>query len=126
MAMQKVLVIEDDAILAQLIKIALKTADLEAVTAEDGQIGIKALQQGEFIAVVTDIVMPEMDGNQVADYIRHSPFADLPIIAVTGTIERVEKPLFDLVLKKPFELKTLITAVAGYAAGASSPPAPSA
>ena len=126
MAMQKVLVIEDDAILAQLMKIALKTADIEAVTAEDGRAGIETLKQGGFVAVVTDIVMPEMDGNQVADTIRHSKFAGLPIIAVTGTIERVDKRFFDLVLKKPFELKALITAVAGYAAAASSPPAPSA
>jgi CheY-like chemotaxis protein len=115
--MCRVLVIEDDAILVQLLKIALQNAGHEVVTAKNGQEGIDKLHKGGFDAVVTDIVMPGMDGNEVALHIRRSENAGLPVIAVTGTVDRAGSDLFNAILKKPFDLKLLLDAVATHTRG---------
>jgi CheY-like chemotaxis protein len=55
--------------------------------------------------VISDIRMPNMDGNEVARYIRNSDKSATPLIAITGFPEEVQPEMFDYSLIKPFSIK---------------------
>ena len=81
-------------------------------TANSGEGAIEILRGGhDFDLVITDIVMPNMDGNAVAEYIRSSNRADIPIVAITGHTEKNNKELFNSILVKPFKIKELIAVI---------------
>ena len=109
--MSRVLVIGDDAPLSQLLQTALTEAGHTVVTAGDGKEGVAHYQRSAFDVVVTDIVMPEMDGNEVADYIRSAHGATPTVIGMSGTPELVSRSKFDIVFEKPFAIKTFLNSV---------------
>lgn len=55
--------------------------------------------------------MPEMDGNEVARYIRSSTESETPIVAITGFSHKADVELFDFMLMKPFSLEALLKSV---------------
>lgn len=81
---KRVLLVEDSMITRIQEKRILEAAGYEVVMAVDGQDGWSQLNQGHFDAVVSDILMPKMNGFELTKKIRsESRFADLPVILVT-------------------------------------------
>jgi CheY-like chemotaxis protein len=78
-----VLVIEDRADMRDLLKRILERAGYAVVTAADGVEGMARFRAGEFDLVVTDIMMPVMDGFEVIRTLR-AEGSDVPIVAVSG------------------------------------------
>jgi CheY-like chemotaxis protein len=113
--MSKVLIIEDDAPFSLLLKIALTHAGHLVATAASGTEGVRKLQQAHFDVVITDIVMPGMDGNDVADFIHHSAHRSPAVIGMTATLDLASRHKFDMVLEKPFAIKPFLNTVAAYA-----------
>jgi two-component system sensor histidine kinase/response regulator len=114
--MDHILLIDDhDAILKFLRKL-LTDLGYKVEVAHDGEEGIKLVDNGySFNLVITDINMPRMDGNAVAEYIRSSENPDTPIVALTASShDDIKRDLFNFVLMKPFDLKALITAVKSF------------
>ena len=106
--MDNILVIDDDLQVLDSIRSFLQHVGYEVVTASSGQEGSGLIDSGyEYDLVITDIRMPGMSGNDLAKYIRNSEWAHMPIIAITGYHDDVDQELFDSILQKPFELKTL-------------------
>jgi CheY-like chemotaxis protein len=108
--MERILIIDDDnGILASVSKI-LKYSGYEVEVAHDGQEGVRLYSIAHsFDCVVTDINMPKMNGNEVAERIRNTEGAEIPIIAISGFGEEgIDKKLFNASLLKPFKLITLI------------------
>jgi len=75
-----------------------------------GEEGIKVFDSNQgFGCVITDIQMPKIDGNQVAEYIRRAGVPDTPVIAITGfDNEQINQKLFRASLMKPFKLQALV------------------
>ena len=70
----------------------LENAGYEVVTAADGLEAWNQLAARAFDAVVTDIIMPNLDGLGLAEKIRHEPkYAELPIILVTSLASDADK-----------------------------------
>ena len=79
-----VLLVEDSALVRAMEKRILEDAGYEVVTAVDGVDALNALGSRPFAAVVSDIVMPNMDGLTLTARIREEPrYKDLPVILVT-------------------------------------------
>lgn len=109
--MYKILIIEDEERIASLIKRSLEEHGYFAMIAYDGLSGKKLALGQEFDLVITDIVLPKMDGLDVCKQIRNEKPA-MPIIMLTAlgtTDDKVEG--FDAgaddYLVKPFELREL-------------------
>jgi DNA-binding response OmpR family regulator len=80
-------------------------------TALDGKEGIRKFDRGSFDMVITDYVMPEVNGQAVLQHIRNSSRHRTPIIGMSGTPWLLQGTGFDLVLAKPFPLSKLVDSV---------------
>ena len=109
--MLSVLVIDDEQLVSSMVKAVLVRSGFNVETAQDGEEGIQKFDNGSFDLVITDIVMPGIDGNRVARYIRNSTRNDTPIIGMSGTPWVPTTQAFDKVLSKPFHISTLIDSV---------------
>jgi len=106
--MALILVIDDQKSIRTIIAMVLKESGHEVRLAEDGKEGIELLNgPSEFDLVITDINMPNTDGNEVARYIRASHRSAIPVIAITGFPEEAEIELFNYTIIKPFKLANL-------------------
>jgi two-component system, NtrC family, response regulator AtoC len=105
----RILLIEDDRSIRNILALLLKSLGHRVEMAEDGEKGIEIFREkGRFDLVITDIRMPRIDGNEVARYIRSSDTAETPIAAITAHEDEVQKEMFDFSLLKPFSNKELI------------------
>lgn len=110
--MNSVLVIDNEKSISDLLMQALKMSGYSVKTALSGREGVRMFETGSFDLVITDISMPDIDGQSVARHIRnslHKPFT--PIIAMSGTPWLLQGDEFDSVFSKPFSLYTLLDTV---------------
>jgi len=113
----KIVVIEDDLLILNLISHILQREGYEVVTAIDGSDGLRKVKETAPQLVVLDISLPGLDGYQVCHYLRSEPATvDLPIIMVTAMgrpsdQRRGFESGADDYLPKPFALSELVTRV---------------
>lgn len=111
--MSKILVVDDDEAINELIKINLELFGYDVVTAKDGVQGYTLAKQEMPDLIVLDVMMPEVDGYTVAKRVRENPNTkDIPILMLTA-LNMLENKIkgFDLgiddYLVKPFEMEEL-------------------
>jgi len=115
--MTKILVIDDDIAINELIKINLELQGYEVLQAYNGIEGFALVKQETPALVVLDVMMPEVDGYTVAQRIRQcDEVAETPIIMLTALSELNNKVNgfnigVDDYLTKPFEIDELIVRV---------------
>lgn len=106
--MYHILVIDDEKAILNVVQTALSRAGFEVDIALDGQNGLQKFNEGRFDLVITDILMPGIDGREVVKHIRNSEKPYTPIIGISGTPWLVENNQFDAVFTKPFPLEDLV------------------
>ena len=111
----KILIIEDDLRVSELIQRALQEQGYTPTLAYDGLSGKKLVQQNDYDLIITDIILPKMDGLDLCKFIRQTK-PDTPIIMLTAlgtTDDKVEG--FDAgaddYLVKPFEMRELLARI---------------
>ncbi len=113
----KVLIIEDDGDLAQLISYNLSREGYRAVIARDGAAGLKLLRSERPDLVVLDIMLPDIDGLELCRAIRREPATSaLPIIFLTARAEEIDRVIglelgADDYVTKPFSPRELLARV---------------
>lgn len=106
---QRILVIEDSAVIRRLIEVCLRAADLDIAMREDGPSGLDAVRTESPDLLVLDIGLPGMDGWQVLDHIRSDPATrSLPVVVLTAHAEeesrrRADEGGADAFVTKPFQ-----------------------
>ena len=113
--MGHILVIDDEEMVLDFLGNALTYLGYLVTVAHDGE-GDWTLYNGyNFDLVITDIMMPRMNGNAVAKHIRSSDKPDTPIVAITGSSDDdIDRELFNFLLLKPFGLEALIDVVRSF------------
>ena len=108
--MTRILVIDDDDSVRDILSKALIDFGWQVRDATDGEEGIELLKDnGQYKVVITDICMPKKDGNDVAKYVKGSiNLKDVLVVGVTGMIEKAEKELFDYLIPKPFKIMDIV------------------
>jgi len=109
--MYNILVIDDEESIVRMISMALTKCGFNVETTTDSLEGIKEFDKGHFDLVITDILMPGLDGNGVVQHIRNSRKQFTPVIGVSGTPWLLEDSDFDAVLSKPSSIKTMVDTV---------------
>ena len=111
--MTKILVVDDDTAINELIKVNLELQGFEVIQAFNGVEGFAKAKQEEPALVILDVMMPEVDGYSLALKIRQTEgFKNIPIIMLTALGELNDKLKgfnsgVDDYLTKPFEIEEL-------------------
>jgi DNA-binding response OmpR family regulator len=120
----RILLAEDDAGLRQSLAIGLKARGYAVETAQNGLFALELLEKKHFDALVTDIVMPGMDGVELALQVGDAR-PSLPIVMMTGYPDERQravnlKALIAAVMPKPFSLDALDQTLRGVLKPAAS------
>ncbi|MBO4354160.1 MAG: response regulator transcription factor [Clostridia bacterium] len=113
-AKKKILIIEDEKKISQVLEINLMMAGYVCDTAYDGEEGLNKAREGNFDLILLDIMLPKMDGFTVCREIRKT--LATPIIMVTAREDEIDKITgldlgADDYVTKPFSLKVLLARV---------------
>lgn len=115
--MARVLVIEDDGDISQVLRMILETEGHEVLLAEDGSRGVATATRRRPDVVILDIMMPFMDGFAVLEALREDErTASTPVLMLTANqTEAVEERCYRLgaqaFVRKPFDPGILLGAV---------------
>ena len=107
-----VLIVEDNIELLRLMKRLLQPR-YHVITANDGREALQLIQTNKVDIVVSDVMMPEMDGYELTDHIKHNEiYSHLPVILLTAktTEDDQQKALLtgaDGYITKPFKIRDL-------------------
>lgn len=113
--MKKVLVIEDDKSIADLLKIHLNDLNCETNVMHNGKDGLNTATSDLFDLIVLDLMLPEVDGLEICKEVRKKDHYT-PILMLTSKSEEIDKVIglevgADDYLTKPFSIKEFIARV---------------
>lgn len=117
---KRALCIDDDAPIRELLKDLLVEAGFDVVTAVDGAEGLKAFKASPFDLVVTDLLVPKLDGIRLAEEIRAiAPSAKILVItAITHSLAReLQSAPIDGYFSKPLPVKAFLARVQALVPG---------
>jgi len=121
---ERLLLIEDDASIREIVSIGLKAAGFRVVTAIDGRQGLASARSGGFDAVILDVMLPLLDGFEVCREIRK--FSRIPVVMLTARTDLIDVVVglesgADDYVKKPFELPELTARLRAVLRRAAAP-----
>jgi len=126
-----ILVVEDIAVVRELIETQLRLRGYNVVSVRDGQAALELLATLRPAVIVTDILMPRLDGFALAQRLRSQPAtAGIPIIFLSATYVSADDEAFALnlgamrFLPKPIDTDDLFIAVADALTGQGAKGAP--
>lgn len=128
MPKQKILVVEDDKNISKLVKYNLEKEGFLCVTSFSGEDALKTLEKERFSLVILDIMLPGIDGLEVARRIKQTgDLSALPIIMLTARGEEVDRVVglelgADDYLVKPFSPRELVLRIKSIFRRSSNPP----
>jgi two-component system, OmpR family, alkaline phosphatase synthesis response regulator PhoP len=113
--MKKVLVIEDDKAISDLIEIHLIDLSCQVSKAMDGEVGLKLALENNYDLIVLDLMLPKLDGLEICKEVRKQEIYT-PILMLTAKSEEFDKVIglefgADDYLTKPFGIREFIARV---------------
>ncbi len=113
--LKKVVYIEDEAEMIELVQMILLPKHYEVIGAIGGQEGLEKVQQYQPVAVLLDLMMPDMDGWEVYQRLKSKESTRrIPVIVITAKAQNIDKVLglhiakVDDYICKPFSPQELI------------------
>ncbi|MGH7365482.1 MAG: response regulator, partial [Candidatus Rokuibacteriota bacterium] len=135
--MPKVLVVDDSLSVRKVVQRALESKRIEVLSAASGTEAMEQIGREAPDLIVCDVIMPDMDGYQICDFVKkHPTLGHTPVLLISGIVnstvlERAGRVRSDDVMRKPFAADELLHRIEsflsapGRAAGApAAAPAP--
>ncbi|MBO0702493.1 MAG: response regulator [Candidatus Dormibacteraeota bacterium] len=110
--MSRILLVEDDEAISELLCLNLEAAGHDVLTARDGVSGLRAARTGGPDVMLLDVMLPRMNGIDVCRKVRRSD--PTPIIMLTAREERIAAALeagADACLTKPFSMRDVLARI---------------
>jgi DNA-binding response OmpR family regulator len=113
--MKKVLIVEDDPNISELIQIHLKDLEYQIQIQNNGRLGFEKANSNTFDLIILDIMLPEMDGIAICQRLRALDNYT-PILMITAKSEEIDKIIglesgADDYITKPFKIREFIARV---------------
>ena len=126
MSLEKILIVDDDTNICELLRLYIEKEGFTVIIANDGATAVKMFREQQPDLMLLDIMLPKLDGWQVCREIRKT--SDKPIIMLTAKGETFDKVLglelgADDYIVKPFDTKEVVARIKAVLrrAGASAP-----
>jgi CheY-like chemotaxis protein len=108
----RVLVVDDDQAIRQLLITIIERERIAVDAAADGAEAIALLRQNDYAVILLDLMMPKLDGFGVIEFLRRHPPAKKPIVLVITAytdqkFKKVDPTIVTGVVRKPFEVADL-------------------
>ncbi len=116
---RKILIIEDQAVIVNILRMRLEANHYEVITAGDGQEGLEKAHQENPDLIILDVMLPKMNGYKVCQLLKADPkYKTIPVIISSGRapqeIRKVSKEVgADAYIHKPFEGEVLLSKMKG-------------
>ena len=121
----RILIVDDAAVNLYILEMLLKGSNYEVVSAVDGMEALERLREGTFDMIISDILMPRMDGFQLCRECRNDPaLQEIPFVFYTSTYTEPKDKEFalslgaDRFIVKPMESKAFLTIIGDTIGGA--------
>ena len=119
MAKSKILIVDDEQDVTELLEFNLRQAGYDVISAEDGTAALKKAREVIPDLILLDVMLPEMDGTEVCKQLRRDPITSrIPIIMLTAKAAEIDRVLglelgADDYVTKPFSPRELVLRVRG-------------
>lgn len=111
---RRVLIVDDDPAVRQILRVLLERDGVQADIAEDGERATSMLRQHPYSVVLLDLMMPRLDGRGVIAFMNEQRI-ETPVIVISAVgevAEDLDPRLVRVVMQKPFEARDLRKVVA--------------
>lgn len=107
-----ILIVEDDQMLRESLKIKLEKEGFDVLTANNGKEGLSFSKTHPIDLILLDIMMPELDGVEMMYYLRKDVSKDIPVIILTN-LEKVAYPkgIAQVLIKSNTSLEEVVNKV---------------
>ena len=115
MSKKKILVVEDEPHIANIIKITLEAEGFEVLVANDGAEGLSVAKEQAPDLVVLDLMLPKIDGYKVCRFLKFDKrYSHIPVMLLSAMSDLNDKKLgeevgADMFLSKPFKPDELLS-----------------
>ena len=114
---ERILIVDDEAVVANLLEQALRHEGYEVARAEDGMEAMNRLQVFKPDVVIMDIMMPRLDGVQTTRLLRRNrSFGDTVVVALSARTDEAAREAMrqagaNLYMRKPFTIARLVSRI---------------
>jgi CheY-like chemotaxis protein/predicted regulator of Ras-like GTPase activity (Roadblock/LC7/MglB family) len=118
--MPKVLVVDDSLSVRKVVQRALESKRIEVLSAASGSEALEQISREAPDLIVCDVIMPDMDGYQICDFVKNHPtLGRTPVLLISGIVnstvlERAAKVRSDDVMRKPFAADELLHRIESF------------
>jgi CheY-like chemotaxis protein/predicted regulator of Ras-like GTPase activity (Roadblock/LC7/MglB family) len=125
--MPRVLVVDDSLSVRKVVQRALESKRIEVLSAASGSEAMEQIAREAPDLIVCDVIMPDMDGYQICDFVKkHPTLGATPVLLISGIVngtvlERAAKVRSDDVMRKPFAADELLHRIESFLSASGRP-----
>ena len=112
---QTVLVVDDEPAILAMMRSLLSDEGCAVLTAQNGQEALALALEAQPDLIITDLMMPVMDGQELRRRLREEPrTADIPVMLMTVAGRTPFRDQFTAVIRKPFGYNDILSSIRAY------------
>jgi len=114
---KKILIVDDEAQLVEMLKLRLESCGYEALTALDGQVGLDRAKKDRPDLIILDLMLPKIDGYKICRMLKFDEkYKSIPIVMFSARAQESDEKLgyevgADAYIVKPFESSVLLAKI---------------
>ena len=118
--MKKILIVDDEPDIIEIIQFMLEANGYECITATDGEEGLKLAKEASPDLIILDIMMPKMNGYKISRLLKFdAKYKDIPIFMLTARSQDSDKAIGEEsganeYITKPFQVDYIVQKVKSY------------
>ena len=118
--MKKILIVDDEADIIEILQFVLETEGFQCFTAYDGETGLNLAREIHPDLIILDVMMPKINGYKISRLLKYdNKYKDIPILMITARSQEEDKIIgeetgADEYITKPFNVDYVVEKVKNY------------